>query len=434
MPLSRAPLVPASLLRRHDCFITGDTRFRAAARLQQSLWRQGQGLPAGLHRPGGRHDIPAITLGSLLTLADAARGANFFSPAVHAYVRRSLVLREEGACVNVDRLLRNTLSSEPLIRNALVPLALDLDLATAVFRSLLPTFVDHVTAVRFETSPSRDRKDPHWLQCGSAHDAAVEVVTMDGEPATVFIECKYSEGSGPAATHRPRYDVVSRELALHRDPDAKALRSVALEQLWRLTMLAGLCVRNGLTPQAHLIMLYPAQNRRVALACRLYAGELLDPTGTDPGTIGFTGLTLEAFVDALAQAGASSQANYLHRRYLDLTPVLDAVLRHPDSTSEGPDGPPAPSSPSATPAPLLLLPPSSPTAIAGIVAAQPASSDPAPVRPSRPQWARPLRRTRASIPAASTAPAVSGSTGKQSRKPRPAAASSRRSAAARGGL
>ncbi|KOX45149.1 hypothetical protein ADL19_23475 [Streptomyces purpurogeneiscleroticus] len=96
-PLTRAPLVPESLLRQHACFIPGDTRFRAAARLRQSLWRGEQGLPAGLHRSGGTRNLPHLPLGSLLQSADAARGLNFLSPAVHAFVRRSLVLREEGA-------------------------------------------------------------------------------------------------------------------------------------------------------------------------------------------------------------------------------------------------------------------------------------------------------------------------------------------------
>nr|WP_137828331.1 hypothetical protein [Methylobacterium sp. L1A1] len=404
--LTRAPLVPEALLRQHACFISGDTRYRAAARLRQSLWREEQGLPAGLHRPGGRRDVPAISLGSLLTPADAVRGANLISPAANAFVRRSLVLREEGACVTVDRLFRNMLSSEPLVRNALVPLALNLDLATAVFRRLLPTFVHQVTGLRFETAPSRDRQDPCWLQCGTAHDAAVEVITPDGEPATVFIECKYTEGSGPAATWRPRYDEVSHELALYRDPNAKVLRSVALEQFWRLTLLAGLCVRRGLTPRAHLLVLSPALNRRIALATERYAAELIDPAGSSPNTVGFTALTLESFVTALAQAGGGAEAAYLHHRYLDFKPVLDLVLAQPIT----PDWDPPPAG-----APLALLPPpSSAAATAKAVAA--------PAVPSPDDKATPSCRQRRPSSTA-TAPSSSGATaGRPVRKVRGKAA------------
>lgn len=433
MPLSRAPLVPASLLRRHDCLIAGDTRFRAAARLQQSLWREAQGLLAGLHRPGGRRDVPAIMLGSLLTPADAARGMNFVDASVHAYVRRFLALREEGASVHPDRLFRNTLSSEPLCFNLLAPLALDLDLATAVFRSLLPSFIQEVQGIYFETAPSRDRRDTRFLADNSAFDAAISVTTVDSRPATLFIECKYSEGGGPAATWRPRYDAAARELGLHRDPDAKILRSVACEQFLRLHLLAGLCVKQGLTPRAHLLVLSPALNRRVAMASRQYSDELRDPTGTNPEIVGLTVLDLEAFVDALAQAGATTQATYLHRRYLDLTPVLDAVLRDPDPRLDGPDDPPAPSSPPAAPVPLLLPPPSSATAAPEVVAAQPTSPDPVPATPTATKRVQPRRRPRSSSPTALKTSAASKSTAQRPRKPR-ATASSRRSNPARGSL
>ena len=36
------PLLPAELLRRHNCTEPTDTRFRAVARLRQSLWREHQ--------------------------------------------------------------------------------------------------------------------------------------------------------------------------------------------------------------------------------------------------------------------------------------------------------------------------------------------------------------------------------------------------------
>ncbi|MDR7037814.1 hypothetical protein J2X36_002565 [Methylobacterium sp. BE186] len=355
-PLTRAPLVPESLLRQHACFIPGDTRFRAAARLRQSLWREEQGLPAGLHRPGRTRNLPRLPLGSLLQPIDAAHGLNFLSPTVHAFVRRSLVLREEGAMVHYERLHRNLLSSEPLTYNLFVPLALNLDLATAVFRQLLPAFVHQVTAIRFETSPGRH--DPQYLADGTAFDAAISIVTSDGEPGTVFIEVKYSEGcTGPAATHRPRYDEASREAALHRDPNGPALRSTMLEQFWRLHLLAQLAVRQGITPRAHLLVLSPQLNRRVRSATRLYAAELTDPAGSSPAKVGFTALTLETFIAALAQAGGGAEAAYLHHRYLDFQPVLDLVL----SETADPDDEPPP------PGPMLALPPPSSATLSDIL-------------------------------------------------------------------
>ncbi|TXM95371.1 hypothetical protein [Methylobacterium sp. WL116] len=421
MPLTRAPLVPEPLLRAHDCLIVGDTRYRAAARLKQSLWREEQGLAPGFHRPGGRRDLPAITLGSTLLPADAGRGCNFLSPAVHAFVRRSLVLREEGACINYERLHRNLLSSEPLCFNLLAPLALNLDLATAVFRRLLPNFVHLVEGIRFETAPSRDRSDPRFLADRTAYDAAVNVISMDGESATVFVETKLSEGaSGPAATLRPRYDTVSRELALHHDPEAKVLRSVALEQFWRLHLLAGCCVRQGITPRAHLLVLSPSLNRRVAVASQLYANELIDPAGSAPKTVGFTALPLEAFVSALLEAGAEEQAGYLNHRYLDLQPVFDLVLLHPDGMSDDPSNPPP-----TAPSPLALPAPSSITAEPDIEPATVLTPNSEADNPTKP-----ARRRRRSLPSLRTTPGA-----QRQPKPRPtqATGSSAGKAAGRGG-
>ncbi len=218
-------------------------------------------------------------------------------------MRRELVLREEGALIDEDRLFSNMLSSMPLTFNVLGPMALDLGLATAVWRHLLPTFIDSVTAIGFEHAPGRGQAA--FLADGTAFDAALQVVTPDGEPAMVYVEVKYSEGmTGPAAAHRPRYDEASRAVALYRDPDSAALRGVALEQFWREHMTAQLAVDLGVTPRAHFVAISPRLNRQVGAALGAYAAELVAPTPTDGDRVGFTALTLEAVVDALAAAGA----------------------------------------------------------------------------------------------------------------------------------
>ncbi|ACA16007.1 hypothetical protein M446_1502 [Methylobacterium sp. 4-46] len=401
-PLTRAPLIPEALLRQHACFILTDTRFRAAARLRQSLWRESVlGLPAGLHCTGGSRAVVPALLGSTLRPADAANGLNFISSTVHQFVRRSLVLREEGALVHYDRLHRNLLSSEALTYNLFAPLALDLDLATAVFRQLLPAFVTRVTGIRFETSPGRH--DPRYLNDGTAFDAALTVITPEGERATVFIEVKYGEGcTGAAATHRPRYDEASREAALHHDPDSPALRSTLLEQFWRLHLLAQLAVRHGVTPRAHLLVLAPQLNRRVSAATSIYTTQLTDPGGSSPATTGFSALTLESFVSALAQAGGGAEAGYLWHRYLDLRPVLDLVLAEPST----PDRDPPPAG-----APVALLPPpSSATPVADAVAAPVATSSRGQARPAR----RPRRRPTESV----TAPSSSTAAVRLARRPK----------------
>ena len=323
-PLHRMPLVPAEVLRHHACLISTDTRFRAGARLLQSLWRDDQGLPVGLHHTPGDKPV-AIRLGSRLDPAAARAGRNFISPEVASFVRHQLVLREEGACIDEDRLYGNALSSMPLAFNLLGPLALDLDLASQVLRSLLPSFVDTVRSVGFEHSPGRG--DPRFLHDGTAFDAAIEVVTPDGEPLTLFVEVKYSESmSGPAATLRPRYDEASRQVRLFNDPDSPELRNVALEQLWREHMLSQLAVDYGAANKAAFIAIAPKLNRRAAAAFKTYEAQLADVEPEDELRVPFVGLTLEAMVEALATAGAVELAQQLHGRYLDFHRVLAAAL------------------------------------------------------------------------------------------------------------
>ena len=46
---NRLPLVPPDILQAHMVHEPGDTRFKAAARLLQALWRAERGIPMGTH-------------------------------------------------------------------------------------------------------------------------------------------------------------------------------------------------------------------------------------------------------------------------------------------------------------------------------------------------------------------------------------------------
>jgi hypothetical protein len=338
--LPRIPLVPQSLLKAHgvDCII--DTRFRAAARLLQRLWLKDNNITTGLHvRSDGQGDI-LLPLESLLSREAAHAGRNFLSPAIHTFVRHELIMREEGACYDEERLFGNALSSMPLVFNTFAPLAMNLELATAVFRQLLPDFVNNVLAIRFETSPGRRNG---FLLDGTAWDLAVEVITPDGERATVFTEVKYSESmEGPAARWRERYDESSRQVDLFVDPDSVALRSLALEQLWREHMLAQLAVDAGVTCRAVFVAIGPKLNRRVQAAFRCYTNELIPDSDLADDRVRFRPITLETLVDAIHQAGAADLAKKLWARYLDFERVFHLAMAEymkPDPSNGDPTEP-----------------------------------------------------------------------------------------------
>src|SRR3954454_23803296 len=98
-----AALVTQSLLQAHGVDCITDTRFRAAARLLQSLWLKDNNIATGLHVRLDANGEILIPLGSLLSREAAKTGRNFLSPAIHTFVRHELILREEGAYYDEER-------------------------------------------------------------------------------------------------------------------------------------------------------------------------------------------------------------------------------------------------------------------------------------------------------------------------------------------
>nr|WP_199089749.1 hypothetical protein [Bosea sp. ASV33] len=112
-PLPFVPLLPEELLRKHHVHEPMDHRFRSAARLLQSLWREDRELPIGHYRIDGKRR----KLGSRISHVAARAGANFMAPAITALVRRELAYREPAAMIDEGRLYGNLLSSMPLAFN-----------------------------------------------------------------------------------------------------------------------------------------------------------------------------------------------------------------------------------------------------------------------------------------------------------------------------
>lgn len=313
-PIDRLPLVPETVLRKHKVHQPHDTRFRACARLLQSIWREKQGLPIGYYRTqkGSRRK-----LGSRLSGLASATGANFLDADIRRLTRRELAYREPGAMIDEDRVWSNLLSSMPLGFNLLGPLKLKPERAERFVAALLPEYAGRVAHIAFEHSPARG--DARYTADGTAFDAAIIVKRDDGARCFLGIELKYSEAlAEPIARHRPRYDDLSAMSGLYNDPDAPELRRNPLEQLWREHLLAHSVVANGLFDAAALVLIAPGLNNDVQRGARLYS-EHLAPAG--PDTVPFLNVTLEDAVAALKVAGAASYADAFAERYLDFGPV-----------------------------------------------------------------------------------------------------------------
>lgn len=317
--LPRTPFISDAVAKHYDSHCLLDSRFRRAARLLQILWMRDRNIPSATLDERGAH------LGSYLRADAAEFGHNFISPEVHLLaLREFLLLRENDAAVDEDRLVANTLTSMGVCANTLGPLALDAKLATKVFRQLLPDFVHSVERIVFEHSPGR--RDPRFLADRTAFDAAVHVTTPEGTPGIIYTEIKYSEEPATVARWRDRYTEALREVRLYRDPDSAILRAPLVEQLMREHCVAQLAVDNNITPRATFIGIAPRLNRRVDAAFRVYASELLPIADDDPTRVPFRYFNLETLIDSIDVAGARETADQLWKRYCDFQRVYEAAL------------------------------------------------------------------------------------------------------------
>ncbi|UMY16783.1 hypothetical protein MMB17_19250 [Methylobacterium organophilum] len=346
-PLAPAPFLNEAIRRRHHAFVANDSRFAASARLLAHLWRQDQQLPAATFITRDPTSKPRRRPANWLLRRDTAQaGATFLTLAIRDHARQALLFREPGAMWNEDRLWANLLSSQALTLNLLAPLAIDLVLATRVFRNLLPSFIGEVRSIRFEHSPGRF--DDRYFGDGTALDAMIEAITPDGEIAVITIEVKLTEGlTGPTATPRNRYGEAARASGLYHDATNATLARAGFEQLRREHVMTSLMLQHGLASRGRFILIAPQLNRRAQAVAALYRTELRDPDGTgDPATVGFSNITLEAVIGAIHEAGAPDFAHQLWARYCDHARVAQFALHGDD-----------PSSTPLVPNPVRSLPP-----------------------------------------------------------------------------
>lgn len=301
------PLVPRAILRQHKVHEPFDTRFRAAARLLQALWREDQSLPIGCYTD--KHGRTR-KLGSRVTAKAGESGHNFLSPETARLVRREIAYREIGAFVDEERLRTNLLSSMPLAFNLFGPLKLDPMLATRVMGQLVPGFAGEITQLGFEHAPARG--NPAYTGDHTAFDVVLRYRTPDNRSGCLAIEVKYSESmQEPVPAFHPRYNALIPESGLYRDPTAPGLRSNPLQQLCREHLLTQTMVDRGLYDEARFLVIAPRLNYHAQQAAQAYSEQLAAPAGKVP----FQSVTLEAVIGALAKVGEPDLATALYARY-----------------------------------------------------------------------------------------------------------------------
>ncbi|WP_232493632.1 PGN_0703 family putative restriction endonuclease [Novosphingobium kaempferiae] len=309
MNRTHLPLVPEPILRRFRVNEPNDTRFRSCARLLQSLWRSGRELRPGRHvSPNG----DKRWLGSRINDYAARRGGNFMTPEISKLAYLEHAYREPWATSDEQRLWTNLLSSHPLVFNALGPLRLDPELATAMLRAMFPDLADATAdTVLFEHSPGRGAAD--LTEDHTAWDAAITYARADGTKGVIAIEMKYSEsGWEPIKELRKRYADLMPAAGLFIDPMAPELRKRPIQQLMREHVLLQSAIMRGDYAEGRFVVILPELNTPMQRACQRYAGQLADPT---EGKASFSTLNLEAFIGLMRSNGDEDYADDLRHRY-----------------------------------------------------------------------------------------------------------------------
>lgn len=316
--VSRPPSIPDEVLRRHHAHVAGDTRFKAAARLLQAIWREDRDLPIGVSQGKGG---AGREIGSSISMAAGRAGANFIHPAIAQLARRELIYREAGALYDDHRLLTNLLSSQALAFNLFGPMKLNLAIATAVIECLAPAFISRVTGVVFEHSPGRGSR--LFSDDNTAFDVLIRGIGPDGQRRFIALEVKYSEtGHEPSLRLSGRYDEIASTCGLFRDPMHPALWSGVLQQPFRQMCLAHSMIAQGLYDEGLHLFIAPEHNTQARQVASSFVQHL---KSSDQGNLQFKALTLETVIDAIACVGSPAHAKALHRRYCDWWQV-DAEL------------------------------------------------------------------------------------------------------------
>lgn len=311
--IQHPPLIPEAVLKKHHVHEPFDTRFRAAARLLQAIWREDRDLPVGsyVNEAGKRRKI-----GSRISDSAGEAGGNFLNADIAYVARREVAYREPGAMMDEERLSTNLLSSMPLVFNLFAPWVGSLEQASCFLREMLPGFSGEATAILFEHSPGRG--NPNFTGDYSAFDALVRYVDPSGRRGFVAIEVKYSESMREPIRERTaeemaHYDALSVRTGLYVDAAASKLRTNPLRQLWREHMLGQSMIDNRLYDEGYLVLVSPELNCQTQQAADLYTSHL-NPAAD--GKVQFVNLTLEDAIETIRLTDPV-HADALYRRYCD---------------------------------------------------------------------------------------------------------------------
>lgn len=165
-----------------------DNQLQQDMRHHQSWWRA-----CVLGKEQGLHPLdPSKLIGSSIFDGEKEK-INFIDAYAKKAVDETLAKRgmESKGLIKKDRLFNNLLSSQPLCFNFFGRLKYNLPLATQVFQQFYPE-IKEVSNIHFEYAPSASTNGDN-----SAHDVALEFISISNQKGIIGLECKYTEPFSP---------------------------------------------------------------------------------------------------------------------------------------------------------------------------------------------------------------------------------------------
>ena len=167
---------------------TSDNDLQKDMRHHQSWWRA-----CVLGEEQGLHPLDSSKLIGSSILNGEKDKINFLDDFAKKAVHETLDSRKNGSkgLIKEDRLYNNLLSSQPLCFNFFGRLKYNLLLATQVFQQFFPDIKD-ITEIHFEFAPNAATNGDN-----SAHDVALEFISISNQKGIIGLECKYTEPFSP---------------------------------------------------------------------------------------------------------------------------------------------------------------------------------------------------------------------------------------------
>lgn len=312
-----------------------DSDFAAYGRYLQSKWRAAKKIPMGVYN---NRKGECIALGNYIdkkysdeTIENEC-GGNFLSPKIWRVVKDSIKNKEKGAKIEVNRLYRNLLSSQPLAFNLFGELSADTDnkLATKYFSELFPDRIKEVTKILFEHSPGR--RDCEYTCDSSAFDVFVKYISPIGQNGFAGIEVKYAENLRNApSSHKARYEELTNATGFFKVNSIESLKQKPIQQIWRDHLLSISILKHKIKKyqDGFFIYLYPKDNIQCENGIQEYIEKFksFNPTTKkhDEKSTGFYPRYMKNFMIKLQQLVQDNWTNELLQRYFGDTDLTEEI-------------------------------------------------------------------------------------------------------------